>query len=611
MRLLKVGLYVFVFCIFCIAIVSAETLQFKAKLGFVNSEDNIQDYRFLEDGKKLILIGEKQIQLWDVDNAKLLNSIPHQIEAFAPVKFSDFFNLKKLFSWGNVIIDPKGKWVATVEKVGEKKTNSVVFRDLQTIKEFKTLDLPTFSVKDLLYEPKDKKIFVIGSKDGDQELVILDNETLETKHSIAINQYKWHQFVQNEEKLVVGSGETKLNWGYDTSKQGGSLSLRDSKTGKIEKEFTAQNLIPRSYFQETNISKDEKILTAKRDNRFYVWEIDGNGMPKLEFPDKSQNGEAKLIEIVGNRFVFFSINKKLIGYDIEKGEKPIFELSPSNEKSNPKFVNVIGSQFVLISENKKLLVFDILGSKTPKFEIVSSKINDSINYVDSSKDERFIVVEDDTKLLVFEPTRSEKPVFEIARDSEKERFPVRRVLQNEKYLVVVRANRSEKKPVRTEFYDLETGKIALNIPLGFGDDVKFTPNKAIITSEGLGVASFWNISLQKRFVIPLEVYSKTCEAEEIGCQSETYNTESVSLSRNQRLALRFGENITAVYDLESGIEIMTLVNPSTAKYDKKNRLKNSGLGFAGWSPDGKYVFAFDQKGFWQNRQTVSFWEVVK
>ena len=49
-----------------------EVLEFKSKIGFTNNEDKIADYAFLNDGNKILIIGQKNLQLWDVENTKLL-----------------------------------------------------------------------------------------------------------------------------------------------------------------------------------------------------------------------------------------------------------------------------------------------------------------------------------------------------------------------------------------------------------------------------------------------------------------------------------------------------------------------------------------------------------
>ena len=64
-----------------------EVLMFKAKVGFDRTEDKIIEYKFFDSGKKVFLLGAKSLQIWDVENNRLLNSAPHQIPQFSPKGF--------------------------------------------------------------------------------------------------------------------------------------------------------------------------------------------------------------------------------------------------------------------------------------------------------------------------------------------------------------------------------------------------------------------------------------------------------------------------------------------------------------------------------------------
>lgn len=95
------------------------------------------------------------------------------------------------------------------------------------------------------------------------------------------------------------------------------------------------------------------------------------------------------------------------------------------------------------------------------------------------------------------------------------------------------------------------------------------------------------------------------------CESETYNTEYVELSPNEKYILRYGGNIVSVFETERGKEVQKIYNPRRAKYDKFNNLKKSGLGKAGWSDDGKFLYAFDGYSLFSGIRTVSFWRAEK
>ena len=558
--------------VFAAQIGAQELLKFKAEIGFAQSEDQIVAHQFLDGGKKLLLVGQKNIQLWDVENAKLIRSAAHQIPQFAPKGFlSDYvlLGLPQLFAWKPYLIAPGGEWIITVEAVGDKKLKSAVVRDLQSAKQIAALDLPNVSTDYVAFDERKNEILTVGQTDKKAAFANWNPQTFELKRTISIDDYKWHRLIKNEEKMLVGSGDTKISL---NAKQGAHLTLRDVKTGAVEKEFTAANLIPDTAFQDTTLSADEKFLMSKRNDRIFVWAVDGDGTA------------------------------------------PRFEISAANPKEDFRFVGVAAGRFIVVAVNKKLRVYDFAGGGAPTFEFASGNPKDGARFVGASRDGRFIVVRDDEKLAVVDTVHAggARPIYEIKRTSEKERFPLVKIFGDEKLLAVGRANRSEKKPERTEFYDIETGKTAFEIPAVLSYDARFTPDEKYILSEDLGGTFVWNLREKRAFTIPLEVYAPSDDSNAAyQNQQEPSNVESVALSPNGEMILRHGGNLTSVFDMETGREIRTLFDAERVKYDKQNKIKKSGLGEAGWSPDGRYVFAFEQGGFFGKSRTINLWQTAK
>jgi hypothetical protein len=92
----------------------------------------------------------------------------------------------------------------------------------------------------------------------------------------------------------------------------------------------------------------------------------------------------------------------------------------------------------------------------------------------------------------------------------------------------------------------------------------------------------------------------------------SYNTEYVVFSPDFRYILRYGDDVTEVYETETGSLAQSIFDADNVKYDKQKRIKNSGLGSAGWIINGKYLFACDfGGGFFKVSRTISFWKVKK
>jgi WD40 repeat protein len=493
-----------------VAAADTDVLEFKSKIGFTNGEDKIVDYHFLENDRKMLIIGEKSFQLWDVENAKLLNAAPHQIPQFAPGGFISTYlllGLPKLLKWRSYVIDPAGKWIITSEKVGTNPFCSAVVRDLQTLKQIAVITTPNISTDYIAYDDNWGEILTFGVTDKTGAFAIWDADDFKIKRLVQINEYKWHQTIRNLEKMVVGSGDTKVLWHGPNTKQGDQLTLRDIKTGAVEREYTAPNLKPETAFQETFVNADEDRLISIRNNRIFVWDIDGNGQPRFEISNPNPKGEFSVKDIVDGRLIVVKIDGQLRIYDIEGNGTPMFELTPQNPKEDLGFLNIINERFVVIRADSKLRIYDTQNGTKLKYEIASSNPKDTTEWRDLNVNGRFIAIADDRRAAVYEVAGDGKPLFEIARNNEKERFPTVKFLDYKNLLAVARVNRSEKKEPRTEFYDLTTGKMAFDAAFEAGYGMSFTPDGKYIFQTGLGSFELWNIAARKMLHIKLDYFS--------------------------------------------------------------------------------------------------------
>jgi hypothetical protein len=609
-----VVLLLMIFAVGAVAVFGAdEVLEFKSKIGFTNNEDKIVEYKFVENDRKLLIIGLKNLQIWDVENAKLLNSVPHQIPQFAPRGFVSTYllvGIPKVLSWQPFLVDPDGKWIITIEKVGDNPRRSAIVRDLQSLKQIAVMELPNVSTEYLTFDDHKNEILSFGITDKTGDFASWERDKFTLKEVFSIKEYKWHQKIRGERKMLVGSGDTKTLWGFN--KQGDSLTLRDVKTGAVEKEFTAKNLKPDTSYQDTTVSPDEKLLIAERTDRIFVWEIDGDGQPKFEISSPNPKGDLSFKGIVDQKFVVVKIDEQLRIYDINGSGTPLFEAAPQTPKEDLDFREIIQGRFVVVEVGSKLRVFDTQGGTTLKFELVSDNPKDSVEYQGASADGKYIAVRDDRKISVIEVASDGKPVYEIVRNSEKERFPMVKIVKDKNLLAVARVNSSEKKDPKTEFYDVSTGKLAFDAGFAADSAMQFTPDDKFIYQSGLGYFSAWNMATQKWIYIGLATHTPSYDPNKpTYIYESSYNTESAEFSPDRRYILRYGDDVTAVFETETGNQVQTIFDAAKVKYDKKNQVKRSGLGEAGWIGNGKYVYAFESSNLFSPRNTVNLWQVKK
>ncbi len=600
---------------FVFAANDAEVLEFKGKIGFTNGEDKILDHQFLDSGKKILLIGEKNLQLWDVENAKLLNSVSHQIPQFAPRGFVSTYlllGIPKFLDWRSFIVDEGGKWMITAEKVGTNELRSAVVRDLKDLKVITVLDLPNVSTEYISFDEDKNEILTFGVTEKTGAFARWDTDKFTQKEVFSIKEYKWHQKIRGGEKMLVGSGDTKILWTAIT-KEGDKLTLRDVKTGAIEKEFTAKNLKPEVSFQDTTVSSDEKYLISRRSDRIFVWEIDGDGQPKFEVSATNPKSDFSFKQILDRKFIIVKVDEQLRIYDIEAGGQPKLVVSPQNPKEDLAFRQIINERFVVVKADSKIRIYDTNGGTKLKFEFTSENPKDTMEYRGATKDGKYAVFCDDQKVFVLEVAGNGKPLYEIVRESEKERFPAIRFFSDKSLLAVSRVNRSEKKEPRTEFYDISTGKLVFEAAFEIGYGAEFTPDNKYIYEKQLGAFSIWNMAAKKYYTVPLATYTESNY--DYGTMQttsgETRNSEDAEFSPDYRYILRHGDDITAIFDAETGNRVQIIFDTQRVKYNKQNQIKKSGLGDAGWLNDGKYVYAFDSRNFFGSSRTISFWEIKK
>ena len=600
-------------CIFTFAVNGADVLEFKTKIGFTNGEDKIVAHEFLENGSKVLIIGEKNLQLWDVENAKLMNSVAHDFSQFAPRGFVSSYlllGIPRILDWKPFVVEPRGEWIITVEKLGASEKRSAVVRDLQTLKQLAVLDLPNVSTDYVAYDEQKNEIMTFGRENLDAAFASWHASDFSQKDLISVKDYKWHQMIRDDKKILVGSGDTKFSWSAIANKQGDMLTLRDVKTGAIERKFTVENLKPDTTFQTTIVSSDEKFLISKRDNRVFVWEIDGDGKPKFEISSPNPKNDFDLKKVVDQKFIVGKLDEQIRVYDVAGNGEPIFTLAPQNPKEDLSFRQIVGGRFVVIKADNKIRVYDTQGKVSLKYELASDNPKDTMEFYGATKDGKYIVVRDDRKVSVYELAGGDKPIYEIVRDSESERFNYVFFTEEKDLLAISRTNRKEKKAPRTEFYDIATGKLQLTAPFAASFAAKFTPDGKYFYEQNTGSLNVWNVLANKFYAIGLDTYTEqkydpvTYET----TNGDTRNSEYTKFSPDYRYILRYGDDVTAVFDAETGVKVQTLFDAEKVKYDKKNEIKKSGLGESGWL-NNEYIYAFDARSFSGNQRTISLWQV--
>lgn len=544
-------------------------LKYRGKMGFFDDSDSIAASEFVKDGSKLVLIGQKNIQIWDAKGLKLIRSVPHSIDQFAPAKgfFSKYvlLGLPKILNWRPYLIDPDGKWLATIEKDGNSKLRTVIVRDLKDLGKISELKVDDYSARYISFDESKKQIFGVFDKEKSNTYVVWDSTDLKQKRSYVIDDYKWHQEINDGKRLIVGSGDSKFALNI---KQGESLTLRDVETGNILTTFTAKDLKPETSFQETQIIAKETLLVAKRDDRLFVWDINGDGNPQMEIP-------------VGN------------------------------PKGTYSYQRIINDRFIYVKKEGSIFLFDIFGNKDQPIEFAAPP-KDSVHLADITDDNRFVAVQDDDSVRVFEIGKTD-PVLEIKRDSPKERLRGVAFIEEYNLFAVGRVNNAEKKPFKTYLYDMKDFTLSKTMLAAIYPSYHLIQDKKYFYSEGIGRAYIWDMDDTTSISFDIKTGTTTCSDNEINCTSETYNAERLLLNGDQTLMIKTGSKVSSVWDLKDGKLLQYLFDKDNVKYDKKQAIKDSGISDVYWSDDFSFAYSTNKMGVFFNSsmKVIHVWDVVK
>lgn len=562
-RLERLLPFVFLLLLASPSLFAAKEREADIKIGFAQGEDRIVLHEFVEGNTKILLVGEKYLRLYEVRTGKQIYSVEHGIRQFTP---GGFFNryiligLPQLLRWRPFVIDPVGKWLATIEQVGERKLHSVLFRDIRDAKPVATLEYPDVTINNIRFDAAANEFETFGTTGTKTIIAKWDATQFSMRSSVSIDDHKWHQFIAGGERMLIGSGDTQFN--LSISKEGETLSLYDVKKGENLKNFSADGLKPRTSFTETATTRDERYIISRRDDRYFLWEIDGNGTPRFEFVPPDRTSKFNLVEMAGGQLPIFTNGRNLVGFDPAGDGKPLF----------------------------------VLSSQDPK---------EDINIWSASDDGEVLVVGSRTWIRVISPKENGRLLFEVKQDSPNERLYPVTFMQSHNQIAIGRNNRREKKEFRSEIYDLD-GKLLRTIRAPIYASTQLSPDLSLAYTESVGAITIWNIREDRGFHIPLETYTPTStDTAGLETSGETSNVEHTALSADRRRLLKYGGDRTVVYDVATGEEIAILFDKEWAKYDKRNKIKNSGLSTSGWVPESVVVFAYSK-----DRRTLGFWNTV-
>jgi WD40 repeat protein len=610
-----------------------EFVKLNSKIGFLKGEDTIKDYKVSEDGSLIFIVGSKTIQLWDVDGGLLLGSSeyivpksptdPGKLAAFLTLGLSTIptFNIDRM-----VKSRPEGNYFVTFE--GEKEFRKAVARQITSSEKVAVFDLPV-PAQSVAFGKSN--LLISGKKDKQTSLGIWDAANFRQKSLLSINHYKWHIFLKDEQKIIIGSGDTKFSWTDFT--QGNKLELRDVEGGKIEKEFTAPNLNPKDYYEQIGFTSDEKRLMARREDRIFVWNVDGDGLPEYvitaddpkssldyikpveyalfnygddDAPDRitaPTNISATSEDEKNLKFIITKSDNKLKVFDIYGDGKPLLVVTPSLPKSKANFAGFVNDRFLIAKADEKLQIYDIYGDGKPKHEFGATKEKGKFRLIGITQDGSYFVVKNNEKLYFYEMNGNGQPISELPL-FDKDIYSMQFLPGD--HLIVKNKRNNKKEPHISYIYNLRTGELDYEIPFQFFNPT-LSRNKEILYEERTGEYFAWYLPTKQFFSVGLETKTKTCDADDKNCTPRTYNIEHVELSPNERFFIKYGfsDGNIFIYDAEKTDVAQKIFSAARFSMVPELKIKNVGFDTVKFSKDGKYLFTSER-----GSESISIWDLI-
>lgn len=426
----------------------------KLKNTFELKNDSIVNYSLIENDQKLLIIGKKIIQIWDVKTTKLISEVPNKIAQNHDFRFG-------------TIISPNGNFLIVFDNVysekppiliKSKKMGAAIY-DLRTGSLVKVLEGETYDLAEAFWSDNEKTLvtrIIRDLRNREEEFCFLDGETLKYRNCFSAFQSNWH----NKFKLSKDGTKFFINISKEIKSLGITLGTQsfieiwDVDKVKLIKQL---KLGEKSYnSNEIFLSKNEQFL-AFADMTF---ELAGNNLPKftveksicgvsengkyfiacekkrLEFYDFETNQLKYIIPQVNDdyRTNFLVGDKVLInqnlrrncgrteGFEIETGKK-LWEIKLAcryepadcffcsdkpNFNDSIEFLN--GGRYLISNSEKAVRIWDTFTGELLQVLVNPNQKNEKSKFDDKIKGEKKVWAED--KKFIYFQNDNDKSIFQ-------------------------------------------------------------------------------------------------------------------------------------------------------------------------------------------------------
>ena len=411
MRILHAGLFCLLFSASILAQTDKELFKLNGPLGLPDPDGGPVQTVPLKNANRFLVIGKNRVQVWDIADARLVNTYIHKITGFQDVGL-----LRRFFNFPNQMeINRDGTLGILLSKAQDDKSakNKVVgVWNLQTGERLAILDRGLKPLRSAFFSENGATIMSMHGELKEAELSFWDAGTFTHRASITFQDLSFHQLSRDGEHIYIGSAKAN-KWlgitviGFETSK---GIQLWNTRTGKLEKTYIDGDI---KFWNTLNsspvVSSDEKYLAARSEgNKIVVWETAGDGTVKYTIPAGDPKKKLRLIGISGDsKYLLTALNEEAEIYELETGKLyrrlslrygATYDLTPDSKYTVRRLQGWVGVHDL---ENEKAVFGLSLKVKTEQRENEAS-YEYEVENAQVSPDSKFLMVYGDNDVRIYD-----------------------------------------------------------------------------------------------------------------------------------------------------------------------------------------------------------------
>ncbi|MCA1816370.1 MAG: WD40 repeat domain-containing protein, partial [Acidobacteria bacterium] len=289
--------------------------------------------RLLEGGDKLLLVGDRNMQIIDLPNTRVVETRP----ALLPPEGS-----RTWYATDEWELAPDGRRILVFGATGETdaKRKLAWVWDFRAGRALAALDRSPSDIRSGVWS-EDGSTIVTSSRhfkyinsyegdDADHVFSFWDGETYELRGSVALENVLWWHLSDDGRRFFAATGRTKrsvVGVKY-VSDSGGRIRAWDTRTGREEGTIASgdENFNPRT--RDIQVSPDGRFLvfvnkhkSNPAEHRLLAWELNGSLQPLYEIKPSPKIDNSSVVFSPDSRLFAVDVGKNLQIYDTRTGEK--------------------------------------------------------------------------------------------------------------------------------------------------------------------------------------------------------------------------------------------------------------------------------------------------